>query len=60
MNFGKTVAFLLELLGHPDINDDFMDLKANFIIPFIFREKIFVFLGLLVLRAGLVGLEQWE
>ncbi|MBP9885451.1 MAG: hypothetical protein KBF93_04095 [Leptospiraceae bacterium] len=39
---GVTTA---ELLGHPDINDDFMDLKANFIIPFIFREKIFGFLA---------------
>jgi hypothetical protein len=34
-----------ELLGRADINDDFLDLKANFIIPFIFRERIFGFLA---------------
>jgi hypothetical protein len=34
-----------DLLGYPDINDDFVDLKANFIIPFLFRERLFGFLA---------------
>jgi hypothetical protein len=34
-----------ELLGHSEINDDFLELKANFVIPFIFRERIFGFLA---------------
>lgn len=34
-----------ELLGRSDINDDFLELKANFVIPFIFRERIFGFLA---------------
>lgn len=34
-----------ELLGHPEINDDFLELKATFIIPFLFRERLFGFLA---------------
>ena len=41
----KQGASTSDLVGLPDINNDFIDLKANFIIPFIFREKIFGFLA---------------
>ena len=40
----KQGASTSDLVGLPDINNDFIELKANFIIPFIFRERLFGFL----------------
>lgn len=34
-----------ETLDYPEINEDFVALRADYIIPFIFREKIFGFLA---------------
>lgn len=39
---GSSVA---DTLSSPEINHDFMELHANFIQPFIFREKLFGFLA---------------
>lgn len=33
------------LLGYREINDDFINLKVSYIIPFIYRKRIFGFLG---------------
>lgn len=41
----KQGASTSDLVGLPDINNDFIELKANFIIPFIFRERLFGFLA---------------
>ncbi len=36
---------ITDVMNFPEINDDFMALKSNFIMPFIFREKLFGFLA---------------
>ncbi|HMV46049.1 MAG TPA: hypothetical protein PK079_08840 [Leptospiraceae bacterium] len=33
------------LLGHNEINEDFISLKVSYVIPFIYRQRIFGFLG---------------
>jgi hypothetical protein len=42
----KDGVSISETLDRPDINEDFALLKATFILPFIFREKLFGFLAL--------------
>lgn len=38
-------ASVAETFSHENINNDFMELHANYIYPFIFREKLFGFIA---------------
>ncbi|WP_244594447.1 hypothetical protein [Leptospira ryugenii] len=41
----KNGASLMDAIHSTEINNDFMELHANFIYPFLFREKVFGFLA---------------
>ncbi|WCL48963.1 hypothetical protein [Leptospira sp. GIMC2001] len=41
----KNGVSISETVSHPEINSDFIALRADFIVPFLFREKIFGFLA---------------
>ncbi|TGL60284.1 hypothetical protein EHQ58_07240 [Leptospira ognonensis] len=41
----KEGSSVTDAINSPDINSDFMELHANFIYPFLFREKLFGFLA---------------
>jgi hypothetical protein len=41
----KEGASVTEAINSPEINSDFMELHANYIYPFLFREKLFGFLS---------------
>lgn len=42
----KNGVSISETYAHPNINSDFIALRADFIVPFLFREKIFGFLAI--------------
>ncbi len=42
----KKGVSIIETVDNPDINQDFVNLRSDFILPFLFREKIFGFLAL--------------